>query len=58
MTPVEFPSIGSSLEAAVLGFKETGRQIWLGVKPSQIQHAKGPQKKDSPERATRAIARD
>jgi hypothetical protein len=37
MTPTEFPLIGSTLrKAAVLGFKETGRQIWLGVKPSQI----------------------
>jgi ribosomal protein S1 len=58
MTPVEFPSIGSNLEAAVLGFKETGRQIWLGVKPSQIQSAKGLQRKDAPGRTTPAIARD
>ena len=37
MTLVEFPAIGSSLKAVVLGFKEMGRQIWLGVKPSQIE---------------------
>jgi ribosomal protein S1 len=36
MTPAEFPAIGTSLKAVVLGFKETGRQIWLGVKPSQF----------------------
>jgi hypothetical protein len=36
MTPVEFPAIGSILRAVVLGFKETGRQIWLGVRPSQL----------------------
>ena len=39
MTPVEFPAIGSSLKAVVLGFKETGQQIWLGIKPSQIDNA-------------------
>jgi len=32
----EFPAIGSTLTAVVLGFKEAGHQIWLGVKPSQI----------------------
>ena len=36
MTPLEFPAIGSSLKAVVLGFKETGATIWPGVKPSQI----------------------
>lgn len=36
MTPDEFPPIGSPVEAVVLGFKETGNQIWLGVKPSQF----------------------
>lgn len=39
MTPVEFPAIGSSLKTVVLGFKETGRQVWLGVKPSQMENA-------------------
>jgi hypothetical protein len=39
MTPVEYPAIGTSLKAVVLGFKETGRQIWLGVKPSQLAKA-------------------
>ena len=32
----EFPAIGSTLTAVVLGFKEAGHQIWLGVKPRQI----------------------
>jgi hypothetical protein len=36
MTVDEFPPIGSLLTALVLGFKETGNQIWLGVKPSQV----------------------
>jgi ribosomal protein S1 len=39
MTPDEFPAIGSNLGAVVLGFKETGRQIWLGIRPSQIEKA-------------------
>jgi hypothetical protein len=39
MAPDEFPAIGTSLKAVVLGFKETGRQIWLGAKPSQIDNA-------------------
>ena len=36
MSPREYPPIGSEVEAVVLGFKEHGRQIWLGVKPSQL----------------------
>lgn len=36
MTPEEYPSIGSEIRVAVLGFKEHGCQIWLGVKPSQL----------------------
>ena len=36
MTPTEYPPLGSEVEAVVLGFKERGRQIWLGVKPSQL----------------------
>jgi ribosomal protein S1 len=36
MTPGEFPAIGDELEAVVLGFKEYGHQIWLGVRPSQL----------------------
>ncbi len=36
MTPSEYPPLGSLIEAVVLGFKETGNQIWLGVKPSQL----------------------
>ena len=36
MTVDEYPPPGSELTAVVLGFKETGKQIWLGVKPSQI----------------------
>jgi len=36
MTPDEYPNLGTALEAIVLGFKEQERQIWLGVKPSQL----------------------
>ena len=36
MTPSEYPPLDSELESVVLGFKENGRQIWLGVKPSQL----------------------
>jgi len=39
MTPTEYPPLGSEVEAVVLGFKERGRQIWLGVKPSQLSKA-------------------
>jgi ribosomal protein S1 len=36
MTPSQYPPLGSDVEAVVLGFKEQGRQIWLGMKPSQL----------------------
>jgi predicted RNA-binding protein with RPS1 domain len=36
MTVDEFPAVGSTLTAVVLGFKESGHQVWLGVRPSQI----------------------
>ena len=39
MTPNEYPPLGSTIEATVLGFKETGKQIWLGVKRSQLRQA-------------------
>jgi ribosomal protein S1 len=41
MTPSEYPGLGIELEAVVLGFKEYGRQIWLGVKPSQLSETTG-----------------
>jgi small subunit ribosomal protein S1 len=37
MTPDEYPAIGKKIQAVVLGFKDRGRQIWLGVKPSQLE---------------------
>ncbi|PPT05923.1 hypothetical protein CKA32_006650 [Geitlerinema sp. FC II] len=40
MTPEEYPKIGSRLDVVVLGFKEIGHQIWLGVKPSQLKQEK------------------
>ncbi len=36
MTPGEYPAVGDAVETVVLGFKETGQQIWLGMKPSQL----------------------
>ena len=41
MTPTEYPPLDSDVEAVVLGFKERGRQIWLGVKPSQLSKSTG-----------------
>lgn len=38
MTPCEYPAVGSSVDVVVLGFKETGQQIWLGMKSSQLLH--------------------
>jgi ribosomal protein S1 len=40
MTPSEYPKIGSSVDAVVLAFKETGQQIWLSMKPSQLYQSK------------------
>ena len=37
MTPSDYPEVGSSVEAVVLGFKDQGQQIWLGMKPSRIK---------------------
>lgn len=28
--------IGCQIKAVILGFKESGKQIWMGVKPSQV----------------------
>jgi ribosomal protein S1 len=39
MTPNEYPALESTVDAVVLGFKETGNQIWLSMKPSQIDRA-------------------
>lgn len=36
MSADEFPEIGSVIRAKVLGFKDHGHQIRLGVKPSQL----------------------
>jgi hypothetical protein len=40
MTPDQYPAVGSEVEAVVLGFKETGKQIWLGMRPSQLCRSK------------------
>lgn len=39
MSTNEYPGVDSTIDAVVLGFKETGNQIWLGVKPSQMRRA-------------------
>jgi ribosomal protein S1 len=39
MTPNEYAALESTIDAVVLGFKETGNQIWLGMKPSQMCRA-------------------
>jgi S1 RNA binding domain len=36
MSPSEYPPVGSDVEAVVLGFDESCKQIRLGVKPSQL----------------------
>jgi S1 RNA binding domain len=36
MTPEEYPHVGARIEAVVLGFKESGRQIWLSMRPSRL----------------------
>jgi len=40
MTPQEYPSVGSTIEGVVLGYKDKGNQISLGMKPSQLNHAR------------------
>lgn len=40
MTPAEYPALGCEVDVVVLGFKESGRQIWLGMKPSRLCQSK------------------
>jgi hypothetical protein len=40
MTSEESPLVGSVVFGVVLGFKESGKQIWLGMKPSQLRRGK------------------
>jgi len=40
MTPSDYPAVGSSVDVVVLAFKETGQQIWLSMKPSQLNQSK------------------
>lgn len=38
MTPEQYPRLGESIEGVVLGHTDERRkQIWLGVKPSQLR---------------------
>jgi len=36
VTPDDYPPLGALVVARVLGFKENGRQVWLGIKPSHL----------------------
>lgn len=40
MTRDEYPAVGSEVDVVVLGFKEAGQQIRLGMKPSQLYQSK------------------
>lgn len=40
MTPSDYPAVGSLVDVVVLGFKETGGQIWLSMKPRQLNQSK------------------
>ncbi|WP_293128069.1 S1 RNA-binding domain-containing protein [Microcoleus sp. bin38.metabat.b11b12b14.051] len=40
MTPSDYPAVGSSVNVVVLAFKEAGQQIWLSMKPSQLNQSK------------------
>ncbi len=48
MSPLEYPCIGAFVEAVVLGFAQGNRQIWLGVKPSQLSLGFRPAQLDMP----------
>lgn len=37
MTPERYPPIATKVNLAILGFKDHGCQVWLGIKPSQLQ---------------------
>ena len=39
ITPEFYPPIGTEVRAQILEFKDHGCQVWLGVKPSQLQQA-------------------
>lgn len=40
MTPEQYPPIGSEIEAITLGFTDDRRkQVWMSMKPSQLQDA-------------------
>lgn len=40
MTPQEYPPLGTTMIAVVLGYQESTKQIWLGVRPSQMLKAR------------------
>lgn len=40
MFPSDYPAVGSSVDVVVRAFKETGQQIWLDMRPSQLNQSK------------------
>lgn len=36
MTPEQYPAVGATIEAVVLGHNDRSKQIWLGMRPSQL----------------------
>ncbi|MFK7777107.1 MAG: S1 RNA-binding domain-containing protein [Gimesia sp.] len=40
LSPSDYPQVGTLIEGVVLGFQETGHEIWLGTKPSQLEQSK------------------
>lgn len=52
VTMAEFPPIDSKMKAVVLGFQESTKEVWLGVKPSQLARAGAV---DWPSRRSRTI---
>lgn len=41
LTPKDFPALGTEVQTVVLGYRESGRQIALGMKPSQLSQFSG-----------------
>ena len=39
MTPEEYPMVGEKVQVKILGFKDHGCQVWLGIKPNQLKKA-------------------
>ena len=48
MTPDEYPALGESTRAVVMGFKESGHQVWLSKRPSDLAKAEKTNRINSP----------